>query len=131
MRILLDTSYLYNLMRAPRTFSEGERLVLSSANAEFFVSAASIWEMTIKFNARRASGERKSEFDPAEVLRALEDENVDFLPITVAHAAARLQTPLGHKDPFDEMLLIQAQEEGLKLLTIDRLLAGHPLTVSP
>lgn len=35
-----------------------------------------------------------------------------------------------HKDPFDELLLVQAQEEGLKLLTVDRHLVGHPLTVT-
>ena len=51
--------------------------------------------------------------------------------MTPAHAARPLETPLPHRDPFDELLLVQAQEEGLKLLTRDRLLTGHPLAVSP
>jgi len=42
-----------------------------------------------------------------------------LLPLTVHHAAARLVQPLGHKDPFDELLLVQAQEEGMRLLTRD------------
>ena len=46
------------------------------------------------------------------------------------HAACPLETPLDHKDPFDELLLVQAQEEGLRLLTVDKMLAGHPLAIS-
>ncbi|MYJ73028.1 MAG: type II toxin-antitoxin system VapC family toxin, partial [Rhodospirillaceae bacterium] len=41
-----------------------------------------------------------------------------------------LETPLGHRDPFDELLLVTAQEEGLRLLTIDRQLVGHPLALT-
>lgn len=60
----------------------------------------------------------------------LEDQHVTFLLLTIAHAARALETPLAHKDPFDELLLVQAQEEGLKLLTVDRHLVGHPLTIT-
>ena len=52
-----------------------------------------------------------------------------FLPMTILHAARPLETPLGHRDPFDELLLVTAQEEGLRLLTIDRQLVGHPLAL--
>ena len=44
-------------------------------------------------------------------------------------AARPLETPISHKDPFDEMLLVQAQEEGLKLLTVDGNLIEHPLVI--
>ena len=47
--------------------------------------------------------------------------------LTAVHAAAELAQPLGHKDPFDEWLLVQAQEEGMRLLTRDAKLTGHPL----
>ena len=60
----------------------------------------------------------------------LETQGVAFLDMTPNHAAAALETPLGHRDPFDELLLVQAQEEGLKLLTADRRLADHPLAVT-
>ena len=53
-----------------------------------------------------------------------------FLPPTMRHAAGTLDPPLAHKDPFDKPLLVQAQEEGLKFLTVDRRLAGHPLAVA-
>ena len=53
----------------------------------------------------------------------------ELLPLTARHAAAVLTHPIGHRDPFDEVLLVQAQEEGMRLLTRDEKLAGHPLAV--
>ena len=41
-----------------------------------------------------------------------------------------LKSPIPHKDPFDELLLVQAQEEGLKFLTADGQLIGHPLAIT-
>ena len=130
MRILLDTSYLHDFMDRPGKFMESERRLLSSRQVQLYASAVSIWEMRLKHNARHASGERKSRFSPDDVVSALEDQEVTFLPMTMRHAARDLETPLDHKDPFDELLLVQAQEEGLKLLTVDRHLAGHPLAVA-
>jgi PIN domain nuclease of toxin-antitoxin system len=53
----------------------------------------------------------------------------ELLPLTARHAAAPLAQPLTHKDPFDELLLVQAQEEGMRLLTRDAKLLGHPLVM--
>lgn len=130
MRILLDTSYLYDLMEAPGQLLVSEREFLESVASEFYVSAVSIWEMRLKHDARHRSGARKNPFNPNDVIAVLSGQNVTLLPLTVAHAARKLETPLDHKDPFDELLLVQAQEENLKLLTADRRLASHPLTIT-
>jgi PIN domain nuclease of toxin-antitoxin system len=53
-----------------------------------------------------------------------------FLPLTEAHAAGSLIQPLEHKDPFDELLLVQAQQEDMRLLTRDVQLVSHPFAVS-
>lgn len=53
----------------------------------------------------------------------------ELLPLTAGHAAAALVQPLGHKDPFDELLLVQAREERMRLLTRDAKLVGHPFAV--
>ena len=55
---------------------------------------------------------------------------VTFLPMTIRHAARELNVPMEHKDPFDEPLLVQAQEERLKLLTADRQLAQHAVAIT-
>ncbi len=129
MRILLDTSYVFDFMDRPEMFLESERRILAARETELFVSAVSIWEMRIKYNARHRSGERKSRFSLSDVVVALSTQHVTLLPVTARHAASELATPLAHKDPFDEMLMVQAQEEGLRLLTVDRHLVGHPLAI--
>ncbi len=94
------------------------------------MSAVSIWEMRLKYQSRYSSGDRKSRFSPDDVVDTLEQQNITFLPMTMRHAAKALNAPLAHRDPFDEMLLVQAQEEGLRLLTRDRALSDHPLAVA-
>ena len=131
MRILLDTSYLYDLMEAPGKFSDAERRFFAEQRARIYVSAVSIWEMRLKYSARHPSGERKSSFEPNDVIALLEGQDVILLPLTMSHAARTLEVPIDHNDPFDEILLVQAQEEGLKLLTADRQIIGHPLAITP
>ena len=131
MRVLLDTSYLFDLMEALGRLTDAERRFFEEHAAHLYVSAVSIWEMRLKYHARHGSGDRKSRFDPEDVIAALEQQEMTFLPMTPAHASRRLEVPIPHRDPFDELLLVQAQEEGLKLLTVDRRLVGHPLTVTP
>ena len=130
MRILLDTSYLYDLMEAPGRFTDAEHRFLEEHAARLCVSAVSIWEMRLKFQARHGSGARKSRFDRQDVISALQRQDVTFLPMTTIHAAKTLEVPIPHRDPF-EFLLVQAQEEDLRLLTVDRRLVEHPLSVTP
>ena len=130
MRLLVDTSYLYMLMTSQELFTASEHEFVERRNAQVFVSAASIWEMRLKYNSWRRSGTRKSPFDPQHVLEVLGRQGVSFLPITEAHAAQTLEVPLSHKDPFDEILLVQAQVEGLRLLTTDGQLVDHPLAIT-
>lgn len=128
--VLLDTTYLYKLMALNALFSPSERQYLVERGASIHVSAVSIWEARIKYGARHRSGARKSPFDPEIIFETLKREDVALLPLTSAHAARALDVPLRHKDPFDEILLVQAQVEGLRFLTIDRMLVDHPLAIT-
>ena len=130
MRVLIDTTYLYALMVSRALFTGPEREFLEERDAHIVVSAVSIWEMRIKYGKRHPSGARKSPFDPQRVLEALRDQDVSLLPLTEDHAAQALEVPLRHKDPFDELLLAQAQVERLRFLTTDRLLVDHPLAIT-
>ena len=131
MRVLLDTSYLYNLMTSRESFSDTERLVLTNQAIQLYVSAVSIWEIRLKLQTRGRYGEHGIPFAPEDLITVLEEQDVTFLPMTIGHAARQLETPIPHRDPFDEMLLVQAQEEGLKLLTVDRQMVDHPLAMTP
>ena len=130
MRILVDTTHLYELMASRAMFTASEREFLADRNAHVVVSAVSIWEMRLKYGSLRRSGTRKSPFDPPRVLEALRRQDISFLPLTEVHAAQPLEVPLPHKDPFDQLLLVQAQVEHLRFLTKDRLLVNHPLAIT-
>jgi len=82
-----------------------------SPTVRLHVGAVSVWEMRLKHDARYRSGARKGPFDPNAVLTVLENQELVFVPMTMRHAARALDVPLGHRDPFDELLLEQAQEE--------------------
>jgi PIN domain nuclease of toxin-antitoxin system len=129
MSLLLDTHYVYALAANPAWLTEAERAFLESYPDRFVVSAVSIWEIRLKWEALNASGDRKGPLDPQQALRVLSGQAVRFLDLTPAHAATALAEPVPHRDPFDELLLVQAQVEGLRLLTRDRALVGHGLTV--
>ena len=111
-------------------FSDTERRFFAEQEAQLYVSAVSIWEMRLKYRTHHPSGERKSPFDPNAVVTMVEGQDLTILPMTMQHSARELEIPIAHKDPFDELLLVQAQEEGLKLLTADRQIIGHPLAIT-
>jgi PIN domain nuclease of toxin-antitoxin system len=126
--LLLDTHYVFAIAGSPGRLTGTEINLLASYPDRFVVSAVSIWEMHLKWDALHRSGDRKGPLDPARVLQILAGQSIDFLPLSAAHAATRLREPISHRDPFDEILLVQAQMEGLKLLTRDAKLLGHSLT---
>ena len=125
MRLLLDTHFALWFAVQNEMLSRKERAILDAA--DFLVSAVSIWELRLKWTSFHVSGERKGTHSPGDVLTALNRADVELLPLLPAHAATMLQTMISHKDPFDELLLAQAQAEGLRLLTRDRILVQHPL----
>ncbi len=92
------------------------------------ISAVSIWELRLKWHSFDISGERKGPVDPASIVTFARRMGWELLPLTAHHAASGLIHALPHKDPFDELLLVQAQEEGARLLTRDAKLFGHPFT---
>ena len=129
MRLLLDTHIAVWSALDPNVLTATERQWLASADTQLVLSAVAIWELRLKWHSFRISGARKGPIDPAAVVAFAKAIDWQLLPLTAAHAAAELAHPLDHKDPFDELLLVQAQEEGMRLLTRDAKLAGHPLAV--
>jgi len=75
---------------------------------EFYVSAASICDMRFKWQALHRAGDGKSPLNPGRLLAALKDRNLFYLNLAVSIWGRALAAPILRKDPFDEMLLIQA-----------------------
>ena len=123
MRVLHDTHLLLWVLKEPSSKASAV-LRRRIDNAEVFVSAASIWEISIK----TALGKLKA--DPNEVLEAIEPAGFSMLAITGLHAAKVAALAAVHSDPFDRMLVAQALVEPMILLTNDRALAGYGSAVS-
>ncbi|WP_373488241.1 type II toxin-antitoxin system VapC family toxin [Blastomonas sp.] len=128
MRLLLDTHIAYWLAVERQSLTGRELAVLTSAENELTVSAVAIWELRLKWHSFYRSGQRKGPGDPTPVLGALRRMHVNILPLDPETAATPLLPPIAHKDPFDELLLVQAQQMGARLFTRDRALFPHPLT---
>lgn len=130
MRLLLDTHIAIWAALDPDALSGAERRRMAEVGTQLVLSAVSVWELRLKWHSFHISGARKGPLDPGAVVAFAAAVDWEFLPLTAHHAAAQLAHPLEHKDPFDELLLVQAQEEGMRLLTRDLKLAGHALAVS-
>lgn len=86
---------------------------LEDRQQRFFVSVVSLWEVAIKRSLNRPD----FQFDAAELRQQLQREGFEELPIRAEHCIAVQNLPLHHRDPFDRLLIAQAQQEQIKLLS--------------
>jgi PIN domain nuclease of toxin-antitoxin system len=117
VRILLDTHLLLWALATPGRLRKAARQQI--IEAEVYVSAASIWEISIK------SALGKLRADPSAVLAAVAPAGFKLLPITGQHAAGVAKLAPLHKDPFDRLLISQAISEPMTLLTNDAALVRY------
>jgi PIN domain nuclease of toxin-antitoxin system len=122
MNYLLDTHVLLDLLSARQRLGRATRKVLEDPLNDVMVSSASAWEMAIK----AAQGRLRSPDDlEAELLR----EGIDSLDITLSDALRAGALPRHHNDPFDRMLVAQAQNRGMTLVTRDTTLAAYGVLI--
>ena len=122
MRLLLDTHLLVWAMGDPERLPAGCAAMLEDPSNSLVFSVASLWELVIK----QALGRPDFNLEPSLLRQALLGGGWQELPIEASHALAVSQLPPLHRDPFDRLLLAQAQVEGLLLLTADSQLSLYP-----
>jgi PIN domain nuclease of toxin-antitoxin system len=122
MRLLLDTHLLVWAMGEPERLPAGCAAMLEDPSNSLLFSVASLWELVIK----QALGRPDFNLEPSLLRQALLGGGWQELPIEASHALAVSQLPPLHRDPFDRLLLAQAQVEGLLLLTADSQLSLYP-----
>jgi PIN domain nuclease of toxin-antitoxin system len=124
MRLLLDTQiFLAMIGRGAGSLPAVAAARLTDGGNQHHLSAASLWEIAI--NSRLGKLKLTRELDALpELLGRL---GVEVVAIDQRHALASVEPEPATRDPFDRMLLAQCQVEGLRLVTIDRALASHPL----
>lgn len=124
MILLLDAhALLWWLADDPQLDSAAARSIADPANA-VLVSAATVWEIEVK----RVAGRLQA---PAELLDAIGRSGMDTLPITALDAVTAAELPMHHGDPFDRMLVAQAQRLDALIVSRDRALHAYDVEVLP
>lgn len=116
MRVLLDTHAFLWFMAGDERLSQKARETMSKENTELFLSAASVWEMAIK----AALGRLQLPLPVADYVAEKIHAGFQMMPIDWVHAAAVQKLPFHHRDPFDRLIIAQAQVEKLPLVSGDR-----------
>jgi len=126
MRALLDTNaWLWFTGRSERLGPLTRALVRDRSN-EMLLSIASAWEVAIKGGLGKISGIG----DPAAFVRTrLRRQHILTLGVTLDHVLAVAALPAHHRDPFDRLLVAQAQAESLTIITADAHLALYDVKV--
>ena len=122
MKLLIDTHLLIWAAAGMELVPRQARALMADAEAELYFSVASLWEIAIK----RSLGRPDFQIDARVLRRGLIDNGYEEMAILSAHVVAVDTLPPIHKDPFDRLLIIQAQIEGITLLTNDVILARYP-----
>ena len=117
MKYLLDTHTLIWFFSADKQLSNKAKKTIDSFSENMcFVSIASLWELAIKINLG------KIEITPAfsEIKLNILKFNFEILPISFEHTLIVSALPLFHRDPFDRILIAQAMEENLSIISRDK-----------
>ena len=125
MKAILDTHTFLWAIADDRRMSQKAR-DLFIGRSELVLSVASIWEILIKVQLRKLSLPRPA---GPYVIRTLAENQIKTLPIELDHLLAFEDLPLHHRDPFDRMLIAQALEEGLPIVTADPEFSRYPVEV--
>ena len=121
MRYLLDTHTLLWARGAPDSLSDDALSVLQSDDSVLYLSVATLWECAIKSSIGKLDV-------PGDFYRVVSSD-YEILGIDVSHVRAYADLPMHHRDPFDRMLVAQAQLGGLTLVTRDRNIAKYDVPV--
>jgi PIN domain nuclease of toxin-antitoxin system len=126
VRLLLDTHVFLWWIGDDSRLSLSARDAISVAENEVFLSVVSAWEISVKTRLGKLAL-------PSDVEQFLSDQiqrnAMTILPIGLAHALRVARLPLHHRDPFDRMLVAQAQSEKLTLVTADEAIRPYDVTL--
>ena len=112
MRLLLDTHALLWALESPSSLRAEARIAIENPRNPVLVSAASAWELGVKVSVGKLRA-------PRDLVDQLRQKRFTPLPVTVDHGLRVGELPLLHNDPFDRLLVAQAQLEGLTIVTRD------------
>lgn len=127
MRLLLDTHALIWAVQSPEKLSDRARCALTSTDAEVYASHVSLWEMAIKRSLGKLDQLDRPAADWFDHFVSL--SGLRQLPLAASHLGAVESLPRLHHDPFDRLLVSQARQAALAIVTLDRYVAQYDVEV--
>lgn len=124
MRYLLDTHVFLWLASDDPQLLPGARAIFVDSEQTCFLSAASVWEMSIKSSLGKLSIATSVE----HLVRGGLERGIRLLDVTADHAYVIERLPFHHRDPFDRLIVAQAMHEGMHLISRDEQLDAYPVT---
>lgn len=125
MRLLLDTHVFLWLRFSPEKVSPAALAAYREPDNEVFFSLAGAWEMQIK----QQLGKLALDVPLGQLLHEQNQNNsISFLPIELSHILGMGELPLHHKDPFDRLLIAQAIQEDMALISSDDIFSEYPVS---
>lgn len=121
MNLLLDTHVLLWWIDGSKRLGRRAKAAMIRPGVSLWISAASVWELAIKLGAGRLKMNEPLE----EIISALLETGFQALPIRIPHALAIRALPAKHADPFDRILVAQAQCEDLTIVTADPAISAY------
>lgn len=125
MRILLDTQVLIWYLDGNQKLARPSRHLIIDPNNAVFVSIASLWEIAVKTSI----GKLKVSRSLADILPMLHNQSIDLLQIMPGHVLQAATLAFHHRDPFDRMLIAQAQVEFLTVMSHDAIFGKYGIKV--
>lgn len=127
MKLLLDTHIFIAMLKSEQgQFGNPILQLLNSTDSELFLSVATLWEMSIKWRLGKLGIVQVPERLPTFA----REFGLTILAVDEHHAVTDIAPEPPTRDPFDRLLLAQCAVESMKLVTIDRALADHPLSAT-
>ncbi len=123
MNLLLDTHALLWALAEPQRLPTRIADAIRSPRNKVYVSAVSIWELAIK------AGLGRIDLPFPDLEAAIAGADFSELPVTIPQTLRLRDLPRHHRDPFDRLLVAQALEEGMSLVSADRALRAYPVKV--
>lgn len=117
MNILIDTHILLWMVRNDPKLSESVRSIIAAHNNRIFISLASVWELAIKSSLGKLELKRSIE---DFVKTCIVENNLQILDIKLRHLYGVANLPFHHGDPFDRLIISQAQIENLPIISADK-----------
>ena len=128
MRYLIDTHVLLWWLFDDPKLCQTSRDLLKNPNNQILVSSASAWEIATKYRIGKMPEAKPIIENYSNLLMQMQFAE---LPITTEHALKAGGLPIDHRDPFDRMLMAQAELESLPIITYDKAFYGGSIQVIP